>query len=127
MLKDRKRGFKNSRIRVRIIHKITIILFALLALICLVYFIFIKPSGNLNQTNADYRFSLRTTAKNYHAPEGRRIDIPLAILNTGKKPWISEGDTLMLCPTIFWMRKGTWSDLRIPGILSLQRYQLERK
>lgn len=82
-----KKGSKDSRIRVKRI------LFALLVLaaICVVYFIFIKPSGNLNQTNADYQFSLRTTAENYRAPEGRRIDIPLAILNTGKKPWISEG------------------------------------
>jgi hypothetical protein len=70
--------------------RLAAIIFLFLVSLSLVYLIFIKPSGNLNQANSDYRFTLRTTTENYHAPEGRRINISLTIFNTGKKSWISE-------------------------------------
>jgi len=66
------------------------IFFPLLAVICLVYLVFIKPSGNSNQTKTDYSCSLRNAAENYQAKEGRRIDIPLSIINTGQKSWLSK-------------------------------------
>jgi len=68
------------------------IFFPLLAAICLVYLVFIKPSGNSNQAKTDYKCSLRTTAENYQAKEGRRIDISLSIINTGQKSWLSKED-----------------------------------